>query len=44
MDMTYDEYIDFVNHLFLQEFADFEYHDYRDGLLYGSCADALKIL
>jgi hypothetical protein len=26
MDMTYDEYIDYVNHLFLQEFTDFDYH------------------
>ncbi len=26
MDMTYDEYIDFINHLFLQEFVDFDYH------------------
>lgn len=26
MDMTYDEYVDFVNHLFMQEFLDFAYH------------------
>ena len=26
MDMTYDEYIDFINHLFMQEFLDFDYH------------------
>ena len=26
MDMTYDEYIEFINHLFMQEFVDFEYH------------------
>lgn len=26
MDMTYDEYIDYINHLFMQEFVDFEYH------------------
>lgn len=25
MDWTYEEYIDFVNHLFLQEFVDFDY-------------------
>jgi hypothetical protein len=26
MDMTYDEYIEFLNHLLLQEFFDFSYH------------------
>ena len=26
MDMTYDEYIEFINHLLLQEFLDFSYH------------------
>lgn len=26
MDMTYDEYINFINHLFLQELVDFDYH------------------
>lgn len=26
MDMTYDEYIEFINHLFMQEFVDFGYH------------------
>lgn len=26
MDLTYDEYIDFINHLFLREFIDFDYH------------------
>lgn len=26
MDMTYDEYIEFINHLFVQEFLDFAYH------------------
>ncbi len=26
MDWTYEEYIEYVNHLFLQEFVDFEYH------------------
>ena len=25
MDMTYDEYIEYINHLFLQEFLDFSY-------------------
>lgn len=30
MDMTYDEYIDFINHLFLQEFTDDEYHVGRE--------------
>jgi hypothetical protein len=39
MDWTYDEYIDFVNHLFLQEFADFDYHfDLR-----GSMPHALEV-
>ncbi len=26
MFLTYDEYIEFINHLFLQEFVDFEFH------------------
>ncbi len=26
MDMTYEEYINFINHLFLQEFVDFGYY------------------
>lgn len=26
MDVTYDEYIEFINHLFMQEFVDFSYH------------------
>lgn len=26
MDLTYDEYIEFINHLFLQEFVDMSYH------------------
>jgi len=26
MDMTYDEYIEYINHLFMQEFVDFQYH------------------
>lgn len=26
MDMTYDEYIEFINHLFMQEFADYDYN------------------
>ena len=25
MDLTYEEYLEFVNHLFLQEFVDFDY-------------------
>lgn len=25
MDWTYEEYIEYVNHLFMQEFVDFEY-------------------
>lgn len=27
MDLTFDQYIDFINHLFLQEFVDFDYKD-----------------
>ena len=30
MDMTYDEYIDFINHLFMQEFVDDAYHMGRE--------------
>lgn len=26
MDMTYSEYIDYINHLFMQEFLDDAYH------------------
>ena len=26
MDLTYDEYIEFVNHLFLERLLDFEYY------------------
>lgn len=26
MDVTYDDYIDFINHLFLQEMLDESYH------------------
>jgi hypothetical protein len=26
MDLTYDEYLSFVNSLFMQEFLDFDYH------------------
>lgn len=26
MDLTYEEYIDYINHLFMQEFVDFQYH------------------
>lgn len=29
MDVTYDEYIEFINHLFMQEFVDFDFH-FRD--------------
>jgi hypothetical protein len=44
MDLTYEEYVDYLNHFLLQEFTDFDFHDYRDGHLSGSCADALSIL
>lgn len=27
MDLTYEEYIDFINSLFLQMFVDFDYQD-----------------
>jgi hypothetical protein len=30
MDMTYEEYIEFINHLFLQEFVDDAYHAGRE--------------
>ena len=30
MDMTYDDYIDFINHLFMQEFTDDAYHMGRE--------------
>jgi len=40
MDMTYDEYIDFINHLFLQEFVDFDYHMGHSD----STIDSLQIL
>ena len=26
MDITYEEYIEYINHLFMQEFTDDEYH------------------
>lgn len=38
MNMTYEEYIDFLNHLMIQEFLDF---DSREG---GSTSDALTII
>ena len=40
MDMTYDEYIEFINHLFMQEFEDFDYHFKDDA----STVDALATL
>ncbi len=40
MDMTYDEYIEFINHLFMQEFVDF---GYRMGDT-ASTVDSLQIL
>jgi hypothetical protein len=39
MDMTYEEYIDFINHLFMQEFIDDAYHLGRE-----STVNALSIL
>jgi hypothetical protein len=40
MDLTYDEYIDFINHLFLQEFVDFDYK-FRNT---GSTNESLSII
>lgn len=40
MDVTYDEYLEFINHLFMQEFLDFSYH-FRDT---ESTAESLNIL
>jgi hypothetical protein len=40
MDMTYDEYIEFINHLFMQEFLDFAYHLAEDE----STVESLTIL
>lgn len=28
MDMTYEEYLDFLNHLFLEILIDFDYQDF----------------
>ena len=39
MDLTYDEYIDFINHLFLLEFVDW---DYKENV--GGTSDALTVL
>lgn len=39
MDVTYEEYIDYINHLFLQEFADADYHLGRE-----STTESLTIL
>ena len=30
MDMTYEDYLDFINHLFTQEFIDDAYHMGRE--------------
>lgn len=30
--MNYDEYIEYINHLFLQRLVDFEYHERADAL------------
>jgi hypothetical protein len=40
MDVTYDEYINFINHLVMQELLDFAYFVGQDG----STADSLTIL
>jgi hypothetical protein len=39
MDLTYDEYLNFINHLFIQEYLDDEYHTGRE-----STVGALTIL
>jgi hypothetical protein len=36
--MTYQEYIDFLNHLFMERLTDFEFHNS------GSTVDALEVL
>lgn len=40
MDLTYDEYIDFINDLFMQEMLDFDFH-FRDT---DSITESLTIL
>jgi hypothetical protein len=30
MNMTYDDYIEFINYLFMQEYVDDEYHTGRE--------------
>lgn len=39
MDITYEEYINYINHLFMQEFVDHAYHTGRE-----STDSALSIL
>lgn len=39
MDLTYDEYINFINHLFMQEYLDDAYHTGHE-----STVNALTIL
>lgn len=40
MDVTFEEYIDFINHLFLQELVDFDYK-FRNT---GSTSESLAII
>ena len=39
--ITFVEYIDFLNHLFLQRLVDFDYYENADN---GSTADALTVI
>lgn len=39
MDLTYEEYINFINYLFMQEFTDDAYHVGRE-----STVDSLTVL
>lgn len=39
--ITYIEYVDFLNHLFLQQLVDFDYYENADN---GSTAGALEII
>ena len=43
MDLTYEEYINFINDLLMQEFTDNEYHMFSDVKIIGS-SDSLLIL
>lgn len=40
MDLTYDEYLEYLNHLFLERLVDFAYHFGHNG----STVDSLTVL